>query len=241
MEILELINEIPQLNAATLSVVFFASGILLTGLYYIRRAAKSHLDKIQKIKQAKDLLVNQLTSTLMALQNLNAKLIKQKDVLDSFEDDTIIDALQEVNNIRSKYGIFNYLNEPKLVKQIVFFFDGKKKLLEEMLLIEKESYEFQLQYQEKLITYNRELENLKNSNTSEFDLAERKREILKELEKTRAQVTNALNTLREKRAEYYTELSTSKSIITKLQTELEDYKQKNIANKRFYPRYLAFA
>ena len=241
MNILELINEIPQLTAATLSVVFFSSGLLLTTFYYIRKAAKSHLDKIQKIKQAKDLLVNQLTTTLMTLQNLNVKLIKQKDVLDSFEDDTIANALQEVNNIRSKYGIFNYLNEPKLVNKIVFFFDGKKKLLEEMLLIEKESYDFQLVYQEKLIKYNRELENLKNANTLEVDLAERKREILNELEKTRSQVTSALNTLREKRAEYYIELNTSKGIMSKLQTDLEDYKQKNIANKRFYPRYLAFA
>ncbi|NMB70264.1 hypothetical protein GYA27_03635 [candidate division WWE3 bacterium] len=229
-----------NLNAANLSIFFFVIACLLTVFYFIRKAANEHIAKIVSTKKAKELLISQLTESLETIHRLNDKLVNQKEVLDSYEEDTLKEALATVRNVRSKYGIFSYLNNPELVKEIIFYYDGKLKLLEEMLELEEGSYNFQIEYHQKLLQFNRDLEHYKSDGNNTEEVIEYKRNILNELDKIRTQVSASLTNLKSKREEYYTELKNSQNMVIKLMNYLRNYKHRELDSKKFYPRYLAF-
>jgi hypothetical protein len=230
-----------NLTAANLSIFFFVIACLLTVFYIVRKAANEHIAKIVSTKKAKELLISQLSEALETIHRLNDKLVNQKEVLDSYEEDTLKEALATVRNIRSKYGIFNYLNNPELVKEIIFYYDGKLKLLEEMLELEVGSYNFQIEYHQKLLQFNRDLEHYKSDGNNTAEVIEYKRNILNELDKIRTQVSASLTNLKSKREEYYTELKNSQDMAIKLMNYLKNYKHRELDSKKFYPRYLAFA
>lgn len=229
-----------NLNASNLSIFFFVIACVLTVFYIIRNAANEHIAKIVSTKKAKELLISQLSESLETIHRLNNKLVNQKEVLDSYEEDTLKEALVAVRNIRSKYGIFNYLNNPELVKEIIFYYDGKLKLLEEMLELEEGSYNFQIEYHQKLLQFNRDLERYKSDGNNTAEVIEYKRNILNELDKIRTQVSASLTNLKSKREEYYTEIKNSQNMVIKLMNYLKNYKHRELDSKKFYPRYLAF-
>ena len=230
-----------NLTAENLSILFFGMAVLLTLFYFVRKAARTHINKIISVKKAKELLINQLIDSLAKIQDINLKLINQKAILESYENDTIKEAIDNVKAIRSKYGIFNYLNNQDLVKEIIFYFDGKLKLLDEMLEFEENSYQFQSEYHIKLVQFNRDLENYKSMSNSTEEIVEYKRNILNELDKIRNRVSASLINLKEKREEYLNELKNSQDMAAKLSTKIKSFKHRELDSKRFYPRYLAFA
>jgi len=230
-----------NLTAQNLSIFFFILACALTVFYLVRQAARDHIAKIVSTKKAKELLVSQLTDSLLQIRQINSKLLNQKEVLDSYEEDTIKEGLATVRSIRAKYGIFNYLNDPNIIKEITFYYDGKLKLLEEMQELEEGSYNFQIEYHQKLLQFNRDLEHYKGEGNSSEEVIEYKRNILNELDKIRTQVSASLTNLKAKREEYYKELTNSQEMTTKLLSYLKTYKHRELDAKKFYARYLAFA
>jgi hypothetical protein len=230
-----------NLTAQNLSIFFFVLACLLMVFYLIRQAARDHIAKIVSTKKAKELLVSQLNESLLYIRQINSKLINQKEVLDCYEEETLKEGLASVRSIRAKYGIFNYLNDPNIVKEITFYYDGKLKLLEEMQKLEEGSYNFQIEYHQKLLQFNRDLEQYKGEGSSTEEVIEYKRNILHELDKIRTQVSASLTNLKAKREEYYNEIKVSQEMTNKLLNYLKSYKHRELDAKRFYPRYLAFA
>jgi hypothetical protein len=240
---MSLLNTIKQLNTLDYGIISIAIFLLAVGLlvfYLIRKTGYFGMSEILAVKKQKETVVNYLVKCLSTLHEFNTKLIKQKLLIEAYDTDTIVEAYNLVKDIFADTSKFTILDNTSITEKATFYFTGALKMLTELKEIEQESYQFQIEYQQRVLFYNREFEKLKDKNLDEETLLKYKREILDELEIIRINVTTALTNLKIKRDDFLRELNISNDLISDLKSELNKYKDKEIKSKKFYPKYLAF-
>lgn len=233
-------NIINDFDYGVLSISLFISGAILLLFYFVRKSGYFGISQILSTKRQKEVVLAGLIESLNNIKILNGKLIKQKEVIESYDTDTAANALSFVQKELNNSSKLICLNNEKLMNDAIFFLSGQNKMLVELTNIEQESYQFQVEYQQRVLFYNREYDKLKSNHADSDQLVDYKRSILSELEKIRINVTTALDNLNIKRNEFYKELTYSQTLLDTLLTDLNNYTIKEVKSKRFYLRYLSF-
>jgi hypothetical protein len=241
MENLNLFNLILNSNTQFLAVLFFFSALLLTIFYTVRYTA---LPKINAILKKKKKTAEAIASILNILNNVeacNTKLLKEYEVVESFNESTVATAIEECSRIENVYPDLLLLDEITLAENLKFYFDGQIKMLGEMLKLEDSSYKFQKDYQQRVLYYNREFERCKGLVSDAEDVSKLRYDIGQELEKMRKTVLMTIEGLKIRRKEFNTELANSQNLLSTLKQEVLVVNQKKVATRSFHFRYLSFA